>query len=54
MPILPLSGQLPRIAAEVFIADSATVIGDVEIGTGAGIWYGAVLRGDVGRIRVGA
>jgi carbonic anhydrase/acetyltransferase-like protein (isoleucine patch superfamily) len=44
----------PRFCNEVFVADTATVIGDVEVGDGVSLWYGAVLRGDVGRIRVGA
>jgi carbonic anhydrase/acetyltransferase-like protein (isoleucine patch superfamily) len=48
------SGKLPRIAPDAFIAENATIIGDVEIGPGVSIWYGAVLRGDVGAIRVGA
>jgi carbonic anhydrase/acetyltransferase-like protein (isoleucine patch superfamily) len=45
---------VPEIAADAFLADNATVIGDVVIGPEASIWYGAVLRGDVGRIRIGA
>ncbi len=44
----------PRFGSEVFVADTATVIGDVEVGDGVSLWYGAVLRGDVGRIRIGA
>jgi len=53
-PIRPFKGILPRVAESAFIADSARVIGDVEIGEEASIWYGSVLRGDVGKIRVGA
>lgn len=52
--IRTLNGKTPKIAADVFVAENATLIGDVEIGPGASIWYGAVLRGDVGAIRVGA
>jgi carbonic anhydrase/acetyltransferase-like protein (isoleucine patch superfamily) len=37
----------------VFIAPTAVVIGDVEIGDGASVWYGVVLRGDEGRIVIG-
>ncbi len=51
--ILPYRGVSPRIAEDVFVAETAVVIGDVEIGAGASIWYGCVLRGDVNRIRVG-
>lgn len=48
------AGVRPRIAPDVFIAENATIVGDVEIGPGASIWYGAVLRGDCGRIVIGA
>lgn len=44
----------PRVAADAFVAENATVLGDVEIGAEASVWYGAVLRGDCGRIRIGA
>lgn len=54
MPLIkPYDGKLPEIAADAFIADNATVIGDVVVGSGANVWYGAVLRGDVGYIRIG-
>ncbi len=55
MPIIRIfNGKSPQIATDVFIAENATIIGDVEIGPGASIWYGAVLRGDVGAIKIGA
>ena len=44
----------PRIAPSVFLAEDVVVIGDVEIGADASIWYGCVLRGDVGPLRIGA
>lgn len=44
---------IPRIAPDAWLAENAVVIGEVEIGAGASIWYGAVLRGDVGLIKVG-
>lgn len=47
-------GITPTIAASAFIAETAVVIGDVEIGEEASIWYGCVLRGDDNAIRVGA
>ena len=47
-------GIWPKVAEGVFVADTARVIGDVEIGEDASVWYGSVLRGDVGSIRVGA
>jgi carbonic anhydrase/acetyltransferase-like protein (isoleucine patch superfamily) len=52
--LLPYRGIVPRVAADVFLAPNASVIGDVEIGEGSGIWFGAVLRGDVMAIRIGA
>ncbi len=52
--IKPWNGIWPRIAPSAFIADNATIIGDVEIGEEASVWYGAVLRADVGRIVIGA
>lgn len=47
-------GKAPRVAPSAFIAPGAVVVGDVEIGEEVSIWYGAVLRGDVGVIRIGA
>jgi len=52
--IIPFKGVAPRIAADAFIAPNAVIIGDVEIGPQASIWFGCVLRGDVNAIRVGA
>ncbi|WP_374376267.1 gamma carbonic anhydrase family protein [Dongia sp.] len=52
--ILPYKGILPKIAGDAFIAANAVVIGDVEIGPEASIWFGCVLRGDSNSIRVGA
>lgn len=51
--ILPFRGRLPTIDSNAFVAQTATVIGDVEIGAGSGIWYGCVVRGDVNEIRIG-
>ncbi len=48
------NAKTPTIADDVFVAENATIIGDVAVAAGASIWYGAVLRGDVGAIRVGA
>lgn len=52
--ILPFNGKTPTIGADVFIAPTAVVIGDVTIGDGSSIWYGTVLRGDMAPIRIGA
>ena len=55
MPILlPFNGISPKIHPSAFIADNATIIGDVQIGEEASIWYGCVIRGDVNAIRIGA
>jgi gamma-carbonic anhydrase len=54
MPIIrSFQGKSPRIAPDAFIAENATIIGDVEIGPRANIWFGVVLRADVGWIKVG-
>lgn len=52
--IIEYAGKRPRIAASAFVAPTAVVIGDVEIGDEASIWFGVVLRGDHGPIRIGA
>jgi carbonic anhydrase/acetyltransferase-like protein (isoleucine patch superfamily) len=52
--ILTYNGKSPKIGKGVFLAPTATLIGDVELGDGASIWFGAVLRGDDAGIRVGA
>ena len=52
--ILPYRSRQPRIAASAFVAPGAVVIGDVEIGDDASIWFTCVLRGDVNPIRIGA
>jgi gamma-carbonic anhydrase len=46
--------KTPKIADDVFVAENAVIIGDVEIGEKSSIWYSVVLRGDVGSIRIGA
>lgn len=52
--ITGIGGREPRIDDEAFVAPMASVIGDVTLEAGASVWYGAVLRGDVERITVGA
>jgi carbonic anhydrase/acetyltransferase-like protein (isoleucine patch superfamily) len=48
------AGIQPRLAERVYLAESAVVVGDVELGEDSSVWFGSVLRGDVGFIRVGA
>ena len=54
MPILPYQGISPRIDPTARVFETATVIGDVEIGPESSVWFGCVIRGDVHRIRIGA
>ena len=51
--ILPFGDTWPEVSQDVFIAHGASVIGDVEIGSGCSVWYGSTLRGDVNIIRIG-
>lgn len=46
-------GVSPKIGKDVFIADTAVIVGDVVIGDSCSIWWGAVVRGDVNSIRIG-
>jgi len=52
--IIPIHGKTPRIHDSAFVAPGCRIIGDVEIGPDASIWYNCVLRGDVNRIVIGA
>ncbi len=51
--ILPLRGHEPQIGEGTFLAENATVVGDVVVGRDCSIWFNAVLRGDVNSIRIG-
>ncbi len=53
MSFYAYKGVRPRIGKNVFVAPTAVIIGDVEIGDESSIWYGTVLRGDVMPIRIG-
>jgi carbonic anhydrase/acetyltransferase-like protein (isoleucine patch superfamily) len=52
--IIEYRGKRPRVHPSAFVAPTAVLIGDVEVGEESSIWFGAVLRGDNGPIRVGA
>ena len=52
--IIPINGKTPRIHDSAFVAPGCRIIGDVEIGPDASIWYNCVLRGDVSRSVIGA
>jgi carbonic anhydrase/acetyltransferase-like protein (isoleucine patch superfamily) len=51
--ILPYRNVAPQIAAGVFIAPTATIIGNVVVGADTNIWFGCIIRGDVNEIRIG-
>lgn len=56
-PLLTTPGQfwpVPDVSQAAFIAPNATIIGRVELDVGASVWYGAIARGDVERIKIGA
>lgn len=51
--ILPVKGVYPKIDENCFIAENATITGDVEIGKQCSVWFNAVIRGDVNSIKIG-
>lgn len=51
--IKSVRGYTPEIGKDCFLAENATIVGDVTIGEGCSIWFNAVLRGDVNSIRIG-
>jgi carbonic anhydrase/acetyltransferase-like protein (isoleucine patch superfamily) len=54
VPIYPYHGVWPTVAEDAFIAPTAVLIGDVTVEAGASVWFGAVIRGDVAPIHIGA
>lgn len=52
--IRPFKNIDPTVHETAFIADDAIIIGDVEIGEDASVWFGSIVRGDVNFIRIGA
>jgi carbonic anhydrase/acetyltransferase-like protein (isoleucine patch superfamily) len=51
--IKSVKGVLPKIGKNCFLADNATITGDVVMGNGCSVWFNAVIRGDVHSIRIG-
>lgn len=51
--IRSVRGYTPKIGKDTFLADNATLIGDVTVGEECSIWFNTVLRGDVNSIRIG-
>jgi carbonic anhydrase/acetyltransferase-like protein (isoleucine patch superfamily) len=54
MPIIQLEDKSPQMHESVFIAETASVIGNIQMDEGSSVWYGAVLRGDADHIHIGA
>lgn len=52
--IMDFKGKSPKISETAFIADSADVIGDIEIEDFSSVWFNAVLRGDRNKIKIGS
>lgn len=53
MIILPVNGKHPQIPSDCFLAENATIIGDVTMGNYCSVWFNAVIRGDVHFIKIG-
>lgn len=53
MPIYPYRGQLPRLGRRVYLAPSAELAGDLEVGDDCSFWFHTAARGDVHWIRIG-
>lgn len=54
MPIIkPVNGKHPQIPDDCYVADNATIVGDVVMGTECSVWFNAVIRGDVHYIKMG-
>jgi len=53
MIIKTVNGKTPNLPADCFIAENATIVGDVTLGEQCSVWYNAVIRGDVNFIKIG-
>jgi carbonic anhydrase/acetyltransferase-like protein (isoleucine patch superfamily) len=51
--ILPIKGVSPTLGADCYVAENATIVGDVVLGDTCTVWFNAVIRGDVNAIRIG-
>jgi carbonic anhydrase/acetyltransferase-like protein (isoleucine patch superfamily) len=51
--ILPVKGVMPQLGDDCFVAENATIVGDVVMGRECSVWFNAVIRGDVNAIRIG-
>lgn len=53
MLLKPVNGKSPKIGEDCFIAENATIVGEVTMGSQCSVWFNAVLRGDVHYIKIG-
>ncbi|WP_298999038.1 gamma carbonic anhydrase family protein [uncultured Tenacibaculum sp.] len=54
MPIIkPVNGKHPQIPKDCYVAENATIVGDVQMGKECSVWFNAVIRGDVHYIKMG-
>ncbi len=53
MIVKAVNGKSPQIPEDCFIAENATIVGDVVLGESCSVWYNAVIRGDVHYIKIG-
>jgi len=53
MAIKPFKGISPKIDPSAFVAETAVLVGDVEVGANTSIWYGVTIRGDINFVRIG-
>lgn len=51
--LIPFKDKIPQVGANVFIAEGAKVIGEVQIGDESSVWFNCVLRGDINLIKIG-
>ena len=53
MLIKEVNGKYPQIPADCYVAENATIVGDVSFGSDCSVWFNAVIRGDVNSISIG-
>ena len=53
MVIKEVNGKFPQIPEDCFVAENATIVGDVSLGSQCSVWFNAVIRGDVHYIKIG-
>ena len=54
MPVIkPVKGKYPQIPSDCYVAENATIVGEVSMGTECSVWFNAVIRGDVHFIKMG-